>query len=56
MKQDPVLLAAQQFIQSNQDKIPNAPWVKPAIDAIMNGDVQSGMNIANNLCSSFGTT
>ena len=56
MKNDPVILAAQQFIRSNQDRIPNTPWAQQAVSAIMNGDAATGAQIANNLCSSYGTT
>lgn len=52
---DPVLLAAQQFIQSNQNRIPNTPWAQAAVNAIMNGDVNAGQSIADNLCASYGT-
>lgn len=49
-----LLYFAQRMIQSNQDKIPNTPWAKSAVNAIMNGDNQTGAQIAQNLCNSNG--
>lgn len=56
MNQQQLLYFAQRMIQSNQDKIPNAPWAKSAINAIMNGDANTGARIAENLCNSNGVT
>ena len=47
---------ARTMIQNNQDKIPNTPWAKAAVNAIMNGDNQAGSKIADNLCQSYGTS
>ena len=33
-----LLLYAQNMIRNNKNSIPNAPWVKGAVDAIMEGD------------------
>lgn len=46
---------ARNMIQNNQNNIPNTPWAQAAVQAIMNGDVNAGQQIANNLCNSFGT-
>ena len=51
-----ILLMAQQFIRNNKSNIPNTPWAQSAINAIMNGDEKSGMQIADNLCKSYGMT
>lgn len=47
---------AQAFIMANKGKIPNTPWSKNAVNAIMNGDDEAGMKISNNLCQSMGIT
>ena len=49
-----IMLMAQQMIRANKNRIPNTPWAKAAVDAIMNGNAENGKQIANNLCSSFG--
>lgn len=53
---NPLLLFAQQYIQSHQNQIPNTPWAQAAVNAIMNGDEESGSKIADNLCQSYGMT
>lgn len=51
-----LLLYAQNLIRNNKNSLPNAPWVKGAVEAIMSGDATKGAEIANNLCSSFGVS
>ena len=47
---------AQQLIRSNMQNLPKAPWVEPAVEAIMSGDSQTGGQIAMNICNSMGVT
>lgn len=59
MKQNPMnnpTVFAQQLIRSNMQNLPKAPWVEPAVEAIMNGDSQIGGQIAMNICNSMGVT
>lgn len=51
-----ILKLAQTVIQRNQNRIQNAPWAQNAINAIMNNDAQSGMQLADSLCQSYGLT
>lgn len=55
---NPILALAQRVLQQGAGNIPNqnAPWAQAAINAIMTGDAQSGQQIANNLCQSYGIT
>lgn len=53
---NPFLFLAQQYIQKHRDQIPNTPWAYAAVNAIMNGDEQTGSKIADNLCQSYGMT
>lgn len=45
---------AQQLVNANRNNVPNAPWAEAAINAVMNGDVKAGEQIANNLMQSMG--
>lgn len=45
---------ARVMVQSNRNRIPNTPWARAAVSAIMNGDAVSGSQIAENLCNSYG--
>ena len=45
---------AQQLVNTNRNNVPNTPWAKAAINAIMNGDAKAGEQIANNLMQSMG--
>lgn len=56
MNEQALLTFAQNMIQNNRDRIPNTPWAQSAVDAIMNNDAKSGVNIADNLCSTYGMT
>lgn len=59
MQQNPMnnpIAFAQQLIRSNMQNLPKAPWVEPAVEAIMNGDSQTGGQIAQNICNSMGVT
>ena len=51
-----ILKLAQTVIQRNPNRIQNAPWAQSAINAIMNNDANSGAQIADNLCQSYGLT
>lgn len=55
-----MITLAQRVLQQAQASggIPNqnAPWAQAGISAIMNGDAQTGQQIANNLCQSYGLT
>lgn len=54
-----VLTIIQGFLRNklqNNPNIPQAPWVEPAINAIMNGDAKVGEEIADNLCKSMGAS
>lgn len=50
------LSLAQAILQRKMQQDPNivnkTPWASAAINAIMNGDAKTGMEIANNLCAS----
>ncbi len=50
------LLLAQRALQTNRDKVRNAPWAQAAINAIMTGDAKTGAQLAANLCNSMGMT
>lgn len=54
MNEQALLAFAQNMIRNNRDRIPNTPWAQSAVNAIMNNDPTSGMNIADNLCKSNG--
>lgn len=56
MNQNQLLYFAQRMIQSNQNRIPNTPWAQSAVNAIMNGDANTGAQIAQNLCNSNGVS
>lgn len=56
MATNPLLYFAQKMIRSNQNRIPNTPWAQAAVNAIMNGDANTGKQIAQNLCNSNGVT
>ena len=56
MNEQALLTFAQNMIRNNRDRIPNTPWAQSAVDAIMNNDANSGMNIADNLCNTYGMT
>ena len=47
---------AQQLVKTNQGSIPNAPWKEDAINAILSGDAQAGLQMAQNLMQSMGMT
>ena len=49
-----ILKLAQTVIQRNPNRIQNAPWAQNGINAIMNNDAQSGMQLADSLCKSYG--
>lgn len=51
-----ILTFAKMMIMKNQNRIPNTPWKDAAINAIMNGDANAGMQLANNLCNSNGVS
>lgn len=53
-----MIALAQRVLQRSGGNIPNqnAPWAQAAITAIMNGDAQTGQQIADNLCQSYGLT
>lgn len=53
-----MIALAQRVLQQGAGNIPNqnAPWAQAAINAIMNGDAQTGQQIADNLCQSYGLT
>lgn len=53
---DLTLLLAQRALQTNRDKVQNAPWAQTAINAIMSGDATTGSQLAANLCNSMGMT
>ena len=53
---DLALLLAQRALQTNRDKVQNAPWAQTAINAIMSGDAATGAQLAANLCNSMGMT
>lgn len=53
---NPIFMLARKMIQANQGNIPNTPWAQAAVNAIMNGDDKMGMQIADNLCQSYGMT
>ena len=56
MNEQALLTFAQNMIRNNRDRIPNTPWAQSAVDAIMNNNASAGMNIADNLCNTYGMT
>lgn len=49
------MIAAKRF-QNGENMQGLPPWGAAAIQAIMNGDAQTGQQLANNILSSYGTT
>lgn len=54
--QNGYLTMAQVFIMANKNRIPdpNTPWKKNAINAIMSGNEEAGIQLSNNLCQTMG--
>lgn len=58
MNNQQLITYAQRMLQNPEvrQNLPNAPWVEPAINALMSNDAKAGQEIANNLMQSSGLT